>query len=657
MKRITALFLSLLLTLSLIPTAFASTNGAGGTLGETLSWNIDSDGYLSVTGTVPTGAKVCAATYNVKRQLVNARFVDVSDGAVPLDVNASTCKLFLVDENGAPLCASAQSVYRAGYDMEAWRKYYVESVAAYYGVEDLIRDYNPSVSPSRPEDVEAAVVYAYLTGNYSLNFVYDTKEEAKEARDLLWPPEMKWLWNRYASFMGFYSNISGSWRVQEREDGKFVFFIDVETPALTEDELFEQQQTALNTALALKDALYAEGTLNNAMTQREKVIAYYNYFVSLNVQPSGIGGNSDNRGQYMCYDSAYACLVNKKADCVGRAAAFDLMMHLEGIPSFCAAGEIAGTQSGHVLNAVYVEGKDYICDFGNHYPLQTVEEARHWFVFEDDFFSAQWRHDYAMEVDAYYGVEDLLENYNPNSSPMTAEEVEAAVVYAYLSGNYSLNFEYDTLDKAEAAFDLMKPQKIQKIWTKYASFMGFYRNINGWWDITREGENKYVFRIIAEDPALNENSLFGQQQIALEKAIALKNKLYEDGKLTSEMSQEAKVNAYYDYFVNLNVQPRELGIDFNKSGESMRYDSAYACLVNNKASSIGRAAAFDLLMRLEDIPSFCTAGKMNGAKQSHVVNCVQLGEQVYVCDFGSQKSLQTIEAAREWFTFDDNTLG
>ena len=199
-----------------------------------------------------------------------------------------------------------------------------------------------------------------------------------------------------------------------------------------------------------------------------------------------------------------------------------------------------------------------------------------------------------MNAAASYGVEGLLEDYDPSISPTTAEEVEAAVVYAYLNGNYSLNFEYNTRADAEAALDLMLPQKIKKFWTKYASFMGFYSNINDWWSIEREGENKYVFRIIAKNPALNENSLFGQQQIALEKAIALKNTL----KLSNDMSQEAKVRAYYDYFVSLDVQSRELGIDFNNSGESMRYDSAYACLVNKKASSIGRTAAFDLLIRL-----------------------------------------------------------
>ncbi|MBR2851613.1 MAG: hypothetical protein IKB91_04380, partial [Anaerotignum sp.] len=82
------------------------------------------------------------------------------------------------------------------------------------------------------------------------------------------------------------------------------------------------------------------------------------------------------------FDSVYACLVNKKADCVGRAAAFNLFMHLEGISAQGVTGHMKGAAAydGHILSRVVLDGEEYFCDWGNGYPLD--KDITDWFTFD-----------------------------------------------------------------------------------------------------------------------------------------------------------------------------------------------------------------------------------------------------------------------------------
>ena len=94
----------------------------------------------------------------------------------------------------------------------------------------------------------------------------------------------------------------------------------------------------------------------------------------------GGGAAEADQGKSVEFDSAYACLVNKKAACVGRAAAFNLLMHLEGISAQGVGGRIKGTNSGHVLNRVILDGETYYCDWGNGKPLAKNIDS--WFIFD-----------------------------------------------------------------------------------------------------------------------------------------------------------------------------------------------------------------------------------------------------------------------------------
>ena len=121
------------------------------------------------------------------------------------------------------------------------------------------------------------------------------------------------------------------------------------------------------------------------MTQKEIAWVYYKYLRSLHVKV-GEGEAAVSTGKTALYDSAWACLVSKKADCVGRAAGFNLLMHIEGISAQGVRGRFLYVSSGHVLSRVILDGEEYFCDWGNDKGIWPEEDfaAKFNFAFDDD---------------------------------------------------------------------------------------------------------------------------------------------------------------------------------------------------------------------------------------------------------------------------------
>ena len=175
------------------------------------------------------------------------------------------------------------------------------------------------------------------------------------------------------------------WRRQAGKlpNGSTAFFVAYDrndkAPTLSTEQVYAQQKTALEAAQAIKNTLHQKGTVKDGMSQKQIAQAYYDYLRSFGVKVGGGAAEAD-QGKSVEFDSAYACLVNKKADCVGKAAAFNLLMHLEGISAQGVGGSIKGTNSGHVLSRGVLDGETYYCDWGNGRPLaQNIDS---WFIFD-----------------------------------------------------------------------------------------------------------------------------------------------------------------------------------------------------------------------------------------------------------------------------------
>ena len=249
----------------------------------------------------------------------------------------------------------------------------VVATAPYWGLPADIRWIS---APVTTDDLDNNILYSFLFGNYSLNFTNYIPEnvEFKELAQTM-RGRIKALSRIYPELVGVFSNTFVGCGV--RKDS--LLFIDFPQASLSVETIYAQQNQALETAQAIRDTLHQKGTVKAGMSQKQVAQAYYDYLRSLNVKAGG-GPEAAKQGKSVEYDSPYACLVNKKADCVGRAAAFNLLMHLEGISAQGVGGSIKGTNSGHVLNRVILDGETYYCDWGNNHPLaQNIDS---WFIFD-----------------------------------------------------------------------------------------------------------------------------------------------------------------------------------------------------------------------------------------------------------------------------------
>ena len=249
----------------------------------------------------------------------------------------------------------------------------VVATAPYWGLPANIRWIS---APKTEADLDNNILYSFLFGNYSLNFSNIGTTEEVDAPTLIntMRTRIKALSITYPELAGVFSNTFIG--CGANPDG---VFIDFPQSSLSIEEIYVQQIGALGAAQAIQNELHERGKITDDMTQKQIAQVYYDHLRGMNVSVGG-GPEAAKQGKSVEFDSPYACLVLKKADCVGRAAAFNLLMHLEGISAQGVGGSIKGTNSGHVLNRVILDGETYYCDWGNNHPLaQNIDS---WFIFD-----------------------------------------------------------------------------------------------------------------------------------------------------------------------------------------------------------------------------------------------------------------------------------
>lgn len=225
-------------------------------------------------------------------------------------------------------------------------------------------------NPKTNEDIENNILYSFLNGNYHFQFDNLTPEQGDwlfgqiASRNGV-KPYIKRLACSYPELAGALANVfTGCGNLIRKEGYLFTDSGELENANISDELLYQQQVEALDAALTISKALHEDGTITDDTTQWEIARVYYDYLRGLDVK-SGGGGKVVGTGQTALLDSAWACLVNKKADCVGRAAGFNLLMHIEGISAQGVRGSFQGTGSGHVLSRVILDGHEYFCDWGN----------------------------------------------------------------------------------------------------------------------------------------------------------------------------------------------------------------------------------------------------------------------------------------------------
>lgn len=237
--------------------------------------------------------------------------------------------------------------------------------------------------PKTIADLDNNILYCYLMGNYSLEFInyaellHITDNLTRTAAERIYA-----LSDTYTALMGPYNNAG-----IHSFGNNGCLTIAFPEASLNTHTIYRQQVTALKTAKDIKASLYAEGKITSDMSEKEIAQVYCDYLTKLGVKPGEIDA-ADPGGKTVEFDSVYAALVNKKADCVGRAAAFNLFMHLEGISAQGVTGHMKGAPAydGHILSRVVLDGEEYFCDWGNDYGLSR--DITGWFTFDADSLAA-----------------------------------------------------------------------------------------------------------------------------------------------------------------------------------------------------------------------------------------------------------------------------
>jgi len=248
----------------------------------------------------------------------------------------------------------------------------------YYGLHE---DFAKPSSLKTTKQYRNYILYNFLTCNYSMKKGFSTETAARKYGNkicsLIEP-----LAQSYTDLMGGWLNSDVRYKIK-KSNGKYYCSFYSKGAIYSNSTLYSQQVKGLREALHIVDQLHQSRNITDDMTDLEKANYYYNYLLANHQTPDTYNGSCELPGECMEQDTVYACLVNHTAYCGGKAATFNLLMHLEGIESEsagCWFKADAGTQAGHVLSKCRLDGKTYYVDWGNEVPIMNPDGFAELFV-------------------------------------------------------------------------------------------------------------------------------------------------------------------------------------------------------------------------------------------------------------------------------------
>lgn len=171
-------------------------------------------------------------------------------------------------------------------------------------------------------------------------------------------------------------------------------------------KIWEQNNEAIKVARKIKSELHSSGKITDGMTQKEIEYEYFKYMREKYVPEIEYVFEDNTPGS-----TAYGCLVEKKCNSVGRAAAFNLLMRLEGIRSI----SVPMVDNSHA-NLMLLGGEFWISDFGDKggslWSSDYDKLVNYRFVRGLSRDVAKRFNDLAMATDHYYGFKEHLWKHN-----------------------------------------------------------------------------------------------------------------------------------------------------------------------------------------------------------------------------------------------------
>ena len=210
----------------------------------------------------------------------------------------------------------------------------------------------------------------------------------------------------------------------------------------------------------------------------------------------------------------------------------------------------------------------------------------------------------------------LVPDAKPVRSPTTQKEMEACVRHMLATGSNTLRLNYPTLS-ASASRDIMTQAiSIVKTYCEQS-----YNTVSCTY--TSQGNLIMTF----SSTAAKGDQLKTLRQDAMNAAIAVHDRFWKEGIITSSMSDREKAKVYYDWICNTTVYDEQ-------AADNSISHLPYGVFFTGTAVCDGYTGAYNLLLKLENIS--CTAL----SNPSHIWTVAVLdGEEVHIdTTWGDQAS-------------------
>ena len=298
----------------------------------------------------------------------------------------------------ATAITEAQPAYSAQLDYEGWHIFHdqymdkrvrdmVKAQGKFYGFDE---DMGWVTDPDTKEEFVNNMLGCFLVGDYALeNLTVRDAAFADEMYHYVKDSRME-LFSNFAELMGAFVNPEVKWLTYTLRDELrgyqcTQYYLSAPDAPLSNAELYQQQQAAVAEVQRIYNTMHASeeivsgDQIGSGMDPIRIARIYYNF-----MQTGGytVGDNYQDisRQETMRNDTAYACLINKRANCLGRAAAYTMLLNLEGIDvqTVHCRFVFSPDNEHHVLNRFVVGDQEYICDWYNRLPIMPLEMSYNW---------------------------------------------------------------------------------------------------------------------------------------------------------------------------------------------------------------------------------------------------------------------------------------
>lgn len=298
----------------------------------------------------------------------------------------------------ATAITEAKPAYSEDLDYEGWHVFHdqymdkrvraiAQKQAKFYGLDENM---GWVTDPDTKEEFINNMLGCFMVGDYNLDNLTIRNDAFAREMHLYFKGSRMELCSSFAELMGAFVNPEVEWLVYTLKDEPrgyscTQFHLCVPDAPLSNEELYQQQQAAVAEVQRIYNTMHASeeivsgDQISAGMDPIRIARIYYNF-----MQTGGytVGDNYQNisRQDTMKNDTAYACLINKRANCLGRAAAYTMLLNLEGIDvqTVHCRFVFSPDNERHVLNRFVVGDQEYICDWYNRLPIMPLEMSYNW---------------------------------------------------------------------------------------------------------------------------------------------------------------------------------------------------------------------------------------------------------------------------------------